>query len=122
MKNIKWLITLANGKPILFAVALLLIGVMYLFTMINKKEEENRACYEERRLMQFEYDRKLDSISVFYTKEVQKLNIEVKAMFTYMLDDYKEQLLEQKNLNNKVRTTISQNRKLLNTAQKLLKP
>lgn len=117
MKRIKWLLTLADGKPLLFSVALLLIAVVVLSSVIIDRDKRIDSCEDDRKEERNTYSRTLDSLSSRYHQRELQLNEEVKSTLTSVIDDYKQQLEEQKQINSTINNTIKKNRKLINTTK-----
>lgn len=121
MKRLRWLIILADRKPLLFSVALLLIAVMILASVIINRQKEIDRCTLEKAKLREDYDKRLVEIQTKYSEDVEKLNLEVKKTLTVMLDDYKAQLEEQKNLNKAISNTIMKNQRLIKSANTQIK-
>lgn len=120
MKNIKWLLTLASRRPLIFSLALLMIAVSTLALVVANRDKKLIECSENYKLLQIYYDRKFDSLSAYYrTREVQ-LNEEVKITLSFIIEDYKIQLEEQKLLNQRISSTIRRNKKLIINNNRLL--
>jgi peptidoglycan hydrolase CwlO-like protein len=121
MKELKWWVKLADIKPVLFSVAMLLTAVATLSLVIQNREKKIDLCEENNRQLRIEYERKRDSIAAYYAKREIDLNNEVKKNLQGMIDDYKDQIDEQKKLNHQISSTINENKKIINKAKKKLK-
>lgn len=114
MKQIKWLVTLAESKPILFSVALLLIAVSTLVGVIINRDRKIDECQDEIRGVRLEYKRSIDSMTTYYIlKESELINT--------IIENYKIQLEEQKQINNTINRTIKRNRGVIKKATNKIK-
>ena len=114
MKNIKWLITLASRNPLIFSLALLMIAVSTLSIIVANRDKKIDNCDDERRNLQQYYIQKLDSLDSYYKRREFQLNEEVKVTLNTIIENYKEQLEEQRDLNFKIQTEILKNKSLIN--------
>lgn len=114
MKNIKWLITLASRNPLIFSLALLMIAVSTLSIVVANRDKKIDNCDDERRNLQQYYIQKLDSLDSYYKRREFQLNEEVKVTLNTIIENYKEQLEEQRDLNFKIQTEILKNKSLIN--------
>lgn len=121
MQNIKWLVTLANSKPLLFIVAFLLIICFSLVLVIKEQEKKIKECGFERKIDQNYYNARVDSLNYYYIRKEAELNTEVKRTLNTIIDSYKDQLKEQKVINEKINNTTSRNRELINENRKHIK-
>lgn len=113
MKNIKWLSALANKNPLLFSLVLLMIAVGAMSSVIISLDSKITECAEERKELDRYYKRRVDSVDNYYRLREYQLNEEVKKTLNSIIEDYKNQLEEQKNLADKVTTTIKRNKNLI---------
>lgn len=114
MKRIKWLIELADTKPILFSIALLLISVTVLAIVVKERDSRVEELLLDQKIIQANCDRKLDSIRHYYMVKEQALNEEVRQLLNVMIENYKNQIESQKQLNERVEKTLRNNKKILN--------
>lgn len=119
MTVIKWLLSIAKSNPILFSVALLLIGLSGMVSTVRYQQGRYDLVQNERDIDRREYARKLDSVIGFYNSQKDQLNAETKAMLNTMLEDYKKQLDQQREINRRIDNTIVTNARILqqNTEQ-----
>ncbi len=110
MKNIRWLLELADGKPLMFALALLLIGVSTLSGIVINRDNKINSCQKEKAAIERYYMTKIDSINALNDRNQSTLNEEVKQTLSSIIEDYKSQLKEQKILHNEISTTIRKNK------------
>lgn len=113
MKRIKWLLTLAESKPLIFSLALLLIAIAALAAVIVNRDAKIGACDFEKKVLQVRYERRMDSVSAIYSAREAQLNNEVKKTLEGMIDYYQKQLQDQKELNNAISATINKTEKIL---------
>lgn len=106
MKSVKWLIDLADGKPLLFSVAILLIGVVTLSSVIQYQNKQINTCNYERQLETLECNRKADSIAFVYRVREYQQNEEVKKILNSIIDTYKKQAEEHTSLDNNINSAI----------------
>lgn len=112
-QKFKWLIDVADKKPLLFSVLLLLIGISVLSAVVQNRENRLNSCEEEGRQREIEYKRKVDSVARYYAGQNAVLNDEVKNTLKGIIDEYKKRLEEQKGLSDKVNNTIIENKKII---------
>jgi len=115
MKQLKWLIDLANSKPLLFSVALLLIGIMSLTKVVIDRDRKIDDCNFEKTTLRLAYERKIDSLIHFYTVREDNLNNKMEEQLRAMIEGYKQQVNEQKTISTKVNKTLSRNKDLIQT-------
>ena len=106
--NLKWLAEVAEQKPTLFSIVLLLIAVGVMATVIVNRDIKIDKCAEEKRAIQTFYERKLDSTNIANQIERREAKEEVKAILSTIIEDSKDALEEQKALNQSMKTTIKQ--------------
>ena len=114
MKTIRWLIRLADGKPVIFSLAMLLIAVLSLSVVVRERNSKVNNCEADREILKQKYDIKFDSLAAAYRNREVQLENEVKQTLNLLIVNYKEQLKEQKEINKKVDNTLINNRKLIN--------
>lgn len=120
MKNIKWLANLAGKNPLIFSLTLLMIAVSVLGVVVADRDKKISECNEEKKTIY----KRIDSLEVYYRDREVKQSEEVKAVLRTIIDNYKEQLKEQKDLNSKINKTLKRNKNLIgetNTKIKTLK-
>jgi hypothetical protein len=113
VKKLEWLLKLADSKPLLFSLALLLIAISTLSLVIKNREGKLQDCQQEQRELGIKFQLKLDSINNYYRDREVTLQQEVKATLNTVIEDYRRQLDEQKNLNQQVQHTLKINENLL---------
>lgn len=113
MKNIRWLVLLANRKPLAFSLALLLIAISILGTVVKYQETKYVKCSEELIAIEKRYGRRLDSINNYYRKRESDLNDELRDYLNFVIKDYQRQLQEQKENNSKTIKAIIENEKII---------
>jgi peptidoglycan hydrolase CwlO-like protein len=109
MKNIKWLISLAKERPLLFSIALLLITILTLGVVIKERNHRVIDCERQKEIIRDVYESRIDS---FYKRE-KELNKEVSDILNKIIQDYKKQLEEQKDINKEAQKTINKNNSLI---------
>jgi hypothetical protein len=119
MKNIKWLLAIAEKKPLIFSLALLMIGISTLALVVLNRDKKAEDCEEEIRKLQESYSNKMDSLSVYYRHRERQLNEETRATLSLLIEEYKKQVEEQREINERVNTTIDKNDKLIKTNKKV---
>lgn len=121
MKSIKWLISLADGKPLLYVNALLLITIAFLVSHVLRLQDKADNSILREIQVKAENDKRLDSIRLYYIKRESELESEVKANLNLIIEDYRRQLQEQKDINWDINNAINRNQKLLKIADRKLK-
>lgn len=120
LKFLDWLSTIAWKKPRTLAFFLLVIGLIIVGRVVIYQQK--RVVELENKLANSNDDcnRRIDSLTLYFLEREIKLNAETKGTLNTMIEDYKQQLREQRNLNKKVNSTIIENdRALRNTQEKL---
>lgn len=108
------MLDLADQRPLLFSVLLLLVGISVLAAVIQNRERRLNECESERKELEIDYKRRYDSIANYYAAKDFTLNEEVKNTLKTIIEEYKKRLEEQKGLNDKVKSTITETKKILN--------
>lgn len=113
MKNIRWLLELANKKPLIFSLALLMIAVSTLSVVVANRDKKIDECNNEKKQLQQYYDKKFDSLYTYYRIREKILNERLQGTLNSIIESYKLQLEEQKELNQRISTTIRRNRSII---------
>lgn len=121
MKRVRWLITLADEKPLLFSVALLLIGITVLSFVVDNLNKERVKDKQALEVLRKDYEIKMDSLHAYYRREIQTLNNEFKSNLSSILDDYKRKLEEQEEINNNTNKAVQQNKRVISENKSKLK-
>lgn len=116
--NWKWLASLAQRKPLIFVLILLLGTVAYIFP---KQQGEIDDLRKENLGLQRECNHRVDSLTRVFAAEREKLNAETKSTLNAMVEDYKKQLEDQRNLNHEVDKALLSNYRILQYKQERLK-
>lgn len=114
MKTIRWLIGLADIKPIIFSIAMLLIAISILAIVVRERNDRLNDCDREKSILTAKYQAKVDSLAGVYRAKEEQLNEEVKQTLNTIISNYKEQLKEQRNINQQVDKVINKNEVLIN--------
>ena len=114
MKNIQWLIDLADKKPRLLIMALLMIAIVALSVVVVRKQDEADNCYVDRGKLQREYETRTDSLNNKHQREVNLMKGEFTDILNTLLGEYKRQIEEQKEVNKQTSSTINKNKSILN--------
>jgi uncharacterized protein YlxW (UPF0749 family) len=101
-ERFKWMLDIADKKPILFVVFMLLVAVSVLTAVVQNRENKIDRLEEEVRLK--------DKVC---QDRVNRLNDEVKDMLNAIISEYRQRLEEQKRLNDTVKTTIIENKEII---------
>lgn len=121
VKSIQWLIELAQKRPIIFGVALLLIGIIVGGNVIYYQQKRIESLEISYRDANREWNHRMDSVRLHYEKKEESLNAETKATLNAMIQDYQKQLKDQQNLNRRIDNTILNNARILREKQEQLK-
>lgn len=119
--TLKWLLEIADRKPLLFSIALLLIALGVLATQIRERDSKLDACNEGYKIVQKNYEIRVDSLDAYYKRREIVLNDEVKATLNRIIEDYKNQVDQQQKLNNKVSSTLNRNSKIITENNRKIK-
>ena len=111
MKITVWLIDTAKRNPLLFSLALLLIGISTMSLVIRYQTTKIDECLDDKKVLESYYNSKIDSIRSYHSKKEANLNQEVKQTLQSIIDDYKSQLKEQKSINKTFNKTLKANKK-----------
>lgn len=113
MKYIKWLLDLANRKPLLFSLALLLIVAIVLGVVVIDRDKKLNQCLSDNRELESKYLLRVDSLAAYYKTREEDLTNEVRETLAMVLTDYKNQVADQKELIDKLYFTIMINDKII---------
>lgn len=111
--QLQWLLEIADRRPLLFSIVLLLIAVGYLSTALIRKESEIKDCAEHGEVLHADYTKKVDSINKYYLLRESELNRELKQTLDGIIQEYKAQLEEHRTLNNRMTKVIKNNKKII---------
>ena len=115
-----WLSNVAWKKPRTLAIILMAIGLLVCARVITYLQKRNVDLQTSNLILQDRCTRRIDSITLSYSLKEERLNAETKATLNAVIEDYKNQLREQRDLDRKVNSSIMENEKTLrNNAQKL---
>lgn len=114
----KWLASLAKRQPMIFVVLILLGAIVYEYP---KMQSEIGSLRKENIGLQRECNQRADSLTRSFATEREKLNAETKATLNAMVEDYKKQLEDQRNLNHEVDKALLSNYRILKYKQERLK-
>jgi len=114
MKNIKWLLTLADGKPLIFSLAILLIAVFTLSIVVTNRDLKIDKCNEQQRVLRDNCDRRIDSIATAFMIKERELNEKVESSLNLIIDTYRGHLEEQKGIADNMKKVINRNQSIIN--------
>ena len=114
MKSIKWLADLALNKPGVLNVVLLLMAVSALVGVVIDRNNKVDKFYDELQALRVEHRRTMDSMSAYYVRRESEL-------INTIIENYKIQLDEQKQINSKINRTIRKNRGVIKKATSKIK-
>lgn len=120
-KIITWLSNLAKENPLVFSITLLLISVAILGKVIIAQDKKLDQCGTEKGVIQGLCNARIDSIEINYRVREERLNDQVIRRLNSMIQDYKDQLYKQNNLNTKVTKAIHSNTKILKSNSNQIK-
>lgn len=113
--------TIAWKKPRTLAI-ILMAGCLIACVYVIKYQERKIVALETSKLIiQDRCDRRIDSIILTCSLKEDRLNAETKATLNTMIEDYKQQLKEQRDLNRRVDNSISEASKTLRNNERKLK-
>lgn len=118
MTKLKWLVSLAQGKPLIFVIAILLVAMGYTYPRQQERIENFEITIQR---LNTECNQRTDSLTRAFAAEREKLNAETKATLNDMVEDYKRQLQDQRSLNRKVDETLLSNQRILKQKEEQLK-
>lgn len=117
---LEWLTNIAWKKPRILAIVLLTGGLIICMRVIKYQQDRIVALETSNLIIQDRCTRRIDSITLTYSLKEDRLNAETKATLNTMIDDYKQQLRDQRDLNRRVDNSINEASKTLkNNKQKL---
>lgn len=115
-----WLSNVAWKKPRTLAIILLTAGLIICIRVIMYQEKKIVNLEISKLIIQERCTHRIDSITLTYSLKEERLNAETKATLKTMIDDYKQQLKDQRDLNRRVDNSINEaSRTLRNNEQKL---
>jgi hypothetical protein len=117
-----WISNIAWKKPRTLVVILMTVCLIVCVRVIVYQQKRIVDLEVSKLIIQDRCDRRIDSITLTYSLKEDRLNAETKATLSIMIEDYKQQLKEQRDLNRRVDNSINQASKTLyNNEQKLKK-
>lgn len=118
--TLDWLSNVAWKKPRTLAIILMALGLL-VSARVNIYQQGRIVDLETSNLiLQDRCTRRVDSITLSYSLKEERLNAETKATLNAMIEDYRKQLEQQRDLDRKVSNSIMENEKTLrNNEQKL---
>lgn len=121
LRPIQWLVGLAKTKPVLFNIAILLVGcaIFYKAVVYQQRRIENLELIN--RDLNDKYNRRVDSITLAFQLKAEQASQETKETLKSVIADYQRQLREQQNLNRRVDNTIINNERILKNKKNQLK-
>jgi hypothetical protein len=109
-------------KPRTLAIILLMACLFTCIKVIVYQQKRIVDLEVSKLIIQDRCDRRIDSITLTYSLKEDRLNTETKTTLNVMIEDYKQQLKEQRDLNRRVDNSINEaSRTLHNNEQKLKK-
>lgn len=121
MRIIKWLLSLAETKPLIFSIAILLVAIGISMSLIRYQEKRTTTCENKYELLQQVFINKLDSFNTAIREIEEKHRIETEEVLHYIIEDYRSQLDEQRKVNKEVEEVLSNNDKVLNRTRNKIK-
>lgn len=118
---IKWLVGLAEGKPIVFSVAILLIASNIMGFVIINRDKKIDNLQSEIKIQARRYEDKIDSITRVKDVQILSLTTEFKQILMSNISDAKDALKRQEDLNLRLNTTITKTRTLIKKNKAKLK-
>lgn len=115
MKTIKWFIDLANAKPLLFSIAILLVAVITLASVVQYQNRELNSCNYNRQVDLLNSNRRMDSIIFAARVREYQQNEEMKKVLNDIIEGYKRQIDEHEQLNTNINTAVTKTNKQLKT-------
>lgn len=106
MKLLDWFTTVAWKKPRTLAFILLLAGIIITARVIMYQQKRIVSLEESNKLLNGECNRRMDSLTISYLAREEKLSAETKQTLNLMIQDYKAQLEEQREINRRVSSSI----------------
>ena len=106
MKLLDWFTTIAWKKPRTLALILLVAGLIVMARVIIYQQKRIVDLEESNKSLHSEYNSRMDSLTIVYLAREEKLSAETKQTLNLMIQDYKAQLEEQRELNRKVSSQI----------------
>ena len=121
VKLLDWLSMVAWKKPRTLIIILLVLGLIIAGKVIVYQQKRNEILEQKNLSLQGDCNRSKDSLALAYELREERLNAETKATLNLMIEDYRRQLEEQRNLNRKVSISIQENEKTLRRNKEKLK-
>lgn len=106
MKLLDWFTTVAWKKPRTLAFIILLAGIIITARVIVYQQKRIVSLEESNKLLNSECNRRMDSLTISYLAREEKLSAETKQTLNLMIQDYKAQLEEQREINRRVSSSI----------------
>lgn len=121
MKYVKWLLSLTDNNPLKFSIALMLIAILVLGAVVKYQENKLVAWEEHTKSLENQYYKKIDSLNNIYRIREDVLNLKMEETLNHIIEDYKQQIEESKQLGTLVSKTIKKNRRIISRNKTQLK-
>lgn len=110
---LKWLLEVADRRPLLFSIAILLLAVIGLTTMVAERDKRLDRYMDERMKLDNRCNDRIDSVSRYYSRRDEEKQARLDSVVTSIVNEYKADLEEQKKTSDKVKSTINENKKII---------
>lgn len=106
LKLLDWFTTVAWKKPRTLAFVILVAGMIIMARVVIYQQRRIVELEEKNTSLQSDCNRRMDSLTIGYLAREEKLSAETKQTLNLMIQDYKAQLEEQREINRKVSSSI----------------
>lgn len=121
MKIIKWLLSLAETKPLIFSIAILLVAIGISMSLIRYQERKNIECQKRSEFYQDLLKNKTDSFNTALRGMEERHTKETREILNSIIEDYKGRLETQEKVNQEVREVLSSSNRVIRRTQSKIK-
>jgi 3-methyladenine DNA glycosylase/8-oxoguanine DNA glycosylase len=120
MTILDWLSNIAWKKPRTLAIIILVAGTIILTRVIVYQQNRIVDLETTNRNITKEANQRIDSLTLAFSLKEERMNAETKATLNSVIEDYKSQLKEQRDITRRVNNSIIEaNRTLKDNEEKL---
>lgn len=114
MIKLRWLAELAKQNPLIFSIVLLIIAIGFMAKVIVNRDQKIDQCNNNNAILRGYYMAKSDSMDAHCNSRILELTNRIEESLVSRMNDYRQQLEVQKNLNRIVDSTLNRNKTILN--------
>ena len=121
MRIIKWLLSLAETKPLIFSIAILLVAIGISMSLIRYQEKRNIDCIRKTEFLEDLLKNKTDSFNTALRSIEERHTRETREILNSIIEDYKGRLETQEKVNQEVKEALSNSDRVIRKTQSKIK-